>query len=134
MEGKCCCCAICSILQQCRHAHSTSRDASMLLLNSMNILTAPTGLWDASMNLNKGMTHLRAKRGQSEAKEVLEGRSSPPLLTAAATGISCGRLALVQQPDVHPTTGTVAADKRQSPGSKKGPRLCRGTRQMWKIS
>lgn len=110
--------------------HSATEEASMLLLNIRTTRTAHSRLLGCPHHVNKGMTHLRTQGGQREAKEVLEGRSSPPLLTAAATvmsHVSCQDLALIQQPDVHTTARPVGADECQSPGSKQGPKFCRGT-------
>ena len=55
----------------------------MLLLNTRTAHPRLLGC-----QLNKGMTHLRTQGGHGEAKEVLEGRPSPPLLAAAATEMS----------------------------------------------
>ena len=72
----------------------------------------------------KSMTHFRTQGGQGEAKEVLEGRSSPPLLTAAATDMShlfYWSPGLCQQPDRRSTARSVGADQCKAPGSKHGP-------------
>ena len=49
IKGASCCCVICNGLQRCRHAQSTSTDASMQLLN-VNARAAHPGFWNASMH------------------------------------------------------------------------------------